>query len=155
MSCNNSHSPKPDLGAKSWAERERIAERFAEIDFGCDFQDGECARERACYSSSPYSYDKGRGCCTSCAFSNAYFPPESVPPAVQKYFEKDFHARFGFWREGVGCILPHRLRSATCLTYRCSHAQANAPRALLVPWLLELKGYVHSSLTRDLSGRYV
>jgi hypothetical protein len=37
------------------------------------------------------------------------------------YYARNFHSKYGFWRPGTGCILPHSKRSITCLTHHCLH----------------------------------
>lgn len=145
---------RPDFGAKSWSERAKIASRFAEIDFGCNFKDGCCARTRAYLENAPPRASKAdralskqhhkKACCDHCASSAGYLDGHdgTINPELKEFYAANFHETDGFWRENQGCILPHYARSRTCLTYRCSHAADNTPRAALLPWLRDLRAYV-------------
>jgi hypothetical protein len=122
-------SDKPDFGS-SWREREELAERFGEVDFGCDFKDGKCCSTRK--GNHPEN-----ACCGGCFEAGGYL--HEVNPAHVKTYQKLFKRGIGFWRPGTGCSLPRALRSSTCIGFRCFDAVENAsPRATLLPWLKEL-----------------
>lgn len=59
-----------------------------------------------------------RCCCSSCYDSCGYFRimlSENIT-----YYARHFQ-RSGFWRKDKGCILPHKMRSITCLTTHCNY----------------------------------
>jgi hypothetical protein len=60
-----------------------------------------------------------RCCCSNC-YHNAGFFRVMIDTDIIKY-SKQFSIRTGFWRKGKGCILPHKMRSVTCLTHHCNH----------------------------------
>ena len=60
-------------------------------------------------------------CCHSC-YANAGFFRIMVDLDLTKY-SRVFSVKTGFWREGKGCILPHKLRSTTCLTAHCNYGK--------------------------------
>lgn len=103
----------PEL-APTWKESERLAESTANIDYGCNFIDGYCAADRV---DSASSYGKGKGCCNLCKENFGCL--EAVPPYAINKIEELFNLETGFWREGKGCVLPRKWRSAKCLGHIC------------------------------------
>ncbi len=100
-------SNAPDFG-KTWEEREAIAEETARIDFGCDFKGNTCKAMR----------ENSRGCCCqSCNSSHGYL--EAIKPSAFNEILSLFDRVWGFWRPGVGCILPRKWRSSVCLFFAC------------------------------------
>ena len=100
-------SNAPDF-AESWEEREAIAERTATIDFGCDFHRNTCRAMR----------ENSRGCCCqSCNSSHGYL--EAIKPSAFNEILSLFDRVWGFWRPGVGCILPRKWQSSVCLFFAC------------------------------------
>jgi hypothetical protein len=91
------------------------------VDYDCDFEDGVCVRVRNVKDEGRFVDPKGFwgcGCCCSmCAKSGGYF--SNMFETDAKKIVKQFRKTTGFWRKGVGCVLPHSLRSITCLNYKC------------------------------------
>lgn len=100
-----------------------VAGLLDHIDFGCNFnENGVCSSNRKHIeileeefnqevNIKKYNFDKGR--CSSCA-------------EVKGYLEKDFYKvkdlfdkKSGFWRDGIGCILPREDRSIPCSFFYC------------------------------------
>jgi hypothetical protein len=100
-------SDTPDFG-KTWEEREAIAEETAKIDFGCDFDGDTCRAMR----------ENRRGCCCqSCNSAHGYL--ETIKPSAFDEILSRFDRVWGFWRPGVGCILPKKWQSSVCLFFAC------------------------------------
>jgi hypothetical protein len=100
-------SNPPDFG-ETWEEGEAIAEKTAKIDFGCDFKGNTCRAMREDY----------RGCCCqSCNSRHGYL--QKIKPSAFNEILSLFDRVWGFWRPGVGCILPRKWQSPTCLFYGC------------------------------------
>jgi hypothetical protein len=100
-------SNAPDFG-KTWEEREAITEKTAKINFGCDFEENTCRAMRENY----------RGCCCqSCNSRHGYL--QKIKPSAFNEILSLFDRVWGFWRPGVGCILPRKWQSPTCLFYAC------------------------------------
>ena len=58
-------------------------------------------------------------CCHNCYHNGGFFNI-MMDTDITKY-SKHFSIRTGFWRKGKGCVLPHKMRSITCLTHHCNH----------------------------------
>ena len=100
-------SNAPDFG-KTWEEREAIAEKTATIDFGCAFDGNTCRAMR----------ENRRGCCCqSCNSRLGYL--EAIKPCAFNEILSLFDRVWGFWRPGVGCILPRKWQSSVCLWFAC------------------------------------
>lgn len=100
-------SNAPDFG-KTWEEREAIAEKTATIDFGCAFEGNTCRAMR----------ENRRGCCCqSCNSRHGYL--EAIKPSAFNEILCLFDRVWGFWRPGVGCILPRKWQSSVCLFFAC------------------------------------
>jgi hypothetical protein len=100
-------SDAPDFG-ESWEEREAIAEKTANIDFGCDFKGNTCRAMR----------DYRRGCCCqSCNSRHGYLG--KINPSAFSEILALFDRVWGFWRPDVGCVLPRKWQSPTCLFFAC------------------------------------
>jgi hypothetical protein len=100
-------SNAPDFG-ETWEKREAIAERTTKINFGCDFKGNTCRAMRENY----------RGCCCqSCNSRHGYL--EKIKPSAFDEIVCLFDRVWGFWRPEVGCILPRKWQSPTCLFYAC------------------------------------
>lgn len=100
-------SNAPDFG-ETWEEREAIAEKTSKIDFGCDFKGNTCIAMRENY----------RGCCChSCNSRHGFL--EKIKPSAFNVILSLFDRVWGFWRPGVGCALPRKWQSPTCLFYAC------------------------------------
>ena len=100
-------SNTPDFG-KTWEERETIAEETARIDFGCDFKGNTCRAMR----------ENSRGCCCQFCNSSHEYLEAIKPPAFNEILSL-FDRVWGFWRPGVGCILPRKWQSSVCLFFAC------------------------------------
>jgi hypothetical protein len=82
------------------------------IDFDCKINgEGGCKF----YPSSK----RGLCCCHDCRGSVGYF--HLMLDKDFGYYSKKFSAKTGFWRKNKGCVLPHKMRSVTCLTYHCNY----------------------------------
>lgn len=98
-----------------------------DINFGCDFVDGECVgmRKRA---EGPL-LDIGKICCRNCHHYVGYLriKADKLPEEYLPYFKENV----GFWAEG-GCTLPEEMRSSRCLIYTCRDSNiADDDRELL------------------------
>jgi len=83
------------------------------IDYGCNFRDGLCIRERKEHNTSE------RCCCGGCSLDSYFKYPEKVLTKEDAlFFKKNYRLRMGFWRP-TGCILPRELRPILCLGHRC------------------------------------
>jgi len=100
-------SDTPDFG-QTWEEREAIAGKTAKIDFGCDFKGNTCRAMR----------ENNRGCCCqSCNSRHGYL--QTIKPSAFNEVLSLFDRVWGFWRPGVGCILPRKWQSSVCLFFAC------------------------------------
>jgi hypothetical protein len=64
-------------------------------------------------------------CCYSCMDNVGYLQlmaQENIP-----FYARHFSPKTGFWRESKGCILPHHMRSITCLTHNCNYRDQGHP----------------------------
>ncbi len=84
------------------------------IDMGCDFEDGLCVKERA--NKAPH---KESCCCYSCAGAQGYLNGQVLTDEQFKICSESYDSVTGFWRPSVGCILPRKHRSPTCVFYAC------------------------------------
>jgi hypothetical protein len=99
-------SNAPDFG-ETWKEREAIAEKTANIDFGCNFKGNTCRAMR----------ENRRGCCCqSCKSRHGFL--EKIKPSAFDEILPLFDRVWGFWRPGR-CILPRKWQSPTCLFFAC------------------------------------
>ncbi len=83
---------------------------FESVDFNCQIDDNGSCKDKQGSNSC---------CCHNC-YQNAGFFRRVVDLDITKY-AKVFSVKTGFWREGKGCILPHKFRSTTCLTTHCNY----------------------------------
>jgi len=89
---------------------------FQYIDFGCRInKKGGC-------KDTPESK---MCCCYGCLDSAGYF--RIILDKNITYYSRKFSVNSGFWRKGKGCILPHKMRSTTCLTHHCNHPSYTHP----------------------------
>ena len=138
----------------SWYEYNRHAELTSMVDFKCNFdQDGVCrhylhhkevdwkGKKRTKKSIEALSVC----CCGGCRDTVGYlkYLPNNIN--TLESIANLFDERTGFWRLGVGCILPRKYRSHTCLFHRCSVAfRKNHP-------FLILEGMMHAWWVRKQS----
>jgi len=111
-----------------WEFRYQLAEKTIGIDFGCDFKRGRCIKERndgpgmIAWLEDPSSNVRVNYCCSQCyqTVGNLSYLPnnDKIIEEIASLFDPELR---GFWRQGVGCTLPHRYRSTICLTGRCSY----------------------------------
>lgn len=131
-----------------WEFRYKYAEQMAAEDFGCQFKNNRCVRERSCVKEMG-EWWQGLGkesphvsyCCSTCYISvgNIRILPNDEQLLKQIANMFDYKGRRGFWREGQGCILPHRFRSTLCLVDRCDYLKENvAPRKELIQKIYNL-----------------
>lgn len=109
-----------------------LAERTADIDFGCDFGPHGCA---AHHYDSPKEAVKGKCCCTGCAGALGYL--KVISRSDLKDIASMYDKRDGFWRKGKGCILPRQMRSPICLTFACRGKNISPADRLLLEALRE------------------
>jgi hypothetical protein len=84
---------------------------FRHINFDCQIK-----KSGGCKENSEFL----KCCCSDCLWSIGYF--RRMLDKDLTYYSKHFSFKTGFWRKGKGCILPHKMRSVTCLTYHCNHS---------------------------------
>jgi hypothetical protein len=108
-----------DFG-RNWTERERIAAATATFDYDCRFNaEGGC-------KSYPKPVKNPRLCCQGCYDSVGYL--STIPAAAVAPLAALFDNKLGFWRPGVGCTMPRKWRSVTCLRYQCGYDDAARAR---------------------------
>lgn len=92
-----------------------LARRTETIDFDCGFHGGVC---RAREEGEP-------GCCYKCADTFGHWLKEDglIDDDTASKLAGHYDPTEGFCRDGTGCILPHELRSPTCLFIFCSDAK--------------------------------
>jgi hypothetical protein len=113
----------------SWFEYNRYAELTSMVDFRCDFdQDGICrhylhhkevdweGKKRTKKGIEALSVCCCRGCRDTIGHLNCLPNSTSILEDIAYLFDE----KTGFWRLGVGCILPRKYRSHTCLFHRCN-----------------------------------
>jgi len=104
-------------------------DQVKDIEFGCDFVNGECVGMRK-RKAGPLK-DIGKICCRNCHHYVGYLrvKEDKLPEEYKPYFKpKD-----GFWQDGVGCTLPKEMRSSRCLIYTCRDSNiADIDRAVLI-----------------------
>jgi len=115
-----SRLPGPPLGVKKL-----IASMTRTVNYDCGFQNGRCKERRKADTER-------RGCCCgSCNHTCGYFNYSEVQylcsdltdlRLVGSCFDNDT----GFWRSGIGCIIPRHLRSGVCLSFNCSRDDLSA-----------------------------
>jgi len=91
---------------------QEIAELTEYIDYGCKIVPGvdRCSHNEMISEGC---------CCRGCQNVIGYriTMSQNEIPILAKYFNKDT----GYWREGIGCILPRKHRSITCLSHKCKN----------------------------------
>jgi len=89
------------------------------INFNCDIikPEGGCKQDK---------YGK-HCCCTGCYSSRGYF--KIMLSEDTTYYARHFQKTIGFWREGKGCILPHKRRSIICLVTHCNYHYCHSYKA--------------------------
>jgi len=119
-----------------------------DIDYGCEFKNGECKVLRQCKRKkqivSSFGGRSSKCCCEQCDFSKGYINgsdiatlgmragphmKQQILALLDEHFvkperhlsseEREAQEAAGFWRKGQGCILPRWLRSQTCQNYNC------------------------------------
>ena len=111
-----------------WEFRYGLAEKLIGINFGCNFKNSRCERERKdwigmrLWLEDSNSNVRVNYCCSSCYITIGNL--ESLPnddgilEEVAVLFDPEYR---GFWRHSIGCTLSHKYRSTLCLAGRCSH----------------------------------
>ncbi|MCK5016782.1 MAG: hypothetical protein KAS32_06880 [Candidatus Peribacteraceae bacterium] len=110
-----------------WWFRYSLAETLKGTNFGCDFKEGLCAAERpdGCVEikefKKEHKLDTPVNFCCSCCHLNIgnleLLPNDTkILTEIADLFEP---GQLGFWRSGIGCILPYKYRSTMCLVGRC------------------------------------
>jgi hypothetical protein len=97
-----------EINERNIRKFKRLKGFFQYIDFHCQINDdGECKHQ-----TSPQC------CCFGC-YDNAGFFRKMIDADITWYARRFY--KTGFWRKGKGCILPHEMRSCTCLGHHCNH----------------------------------
>lgn len=123
-----------------WEIKYKYSEELIGEDFGCNFINNRCIMERTFPLNEWW---KGLGkdskhvsyCCSTCYISvgNIRRLPSDLITLKLIASLFDYVGRRGFWREDIGCILPHKFRSTLCLTDRCDYLkEILAPRKELI-----------------------
>ena len=94
-----------------------LKEFFKYIDFGCKIN----SKTGGCKDTP----DRRSCCCSDCLYSVGYFKT-MLERDIGRY-SKIFSTKTGFLRKGKGCILPHMMRSTTCLTHHCHQGGYHHP----------------------------
>ena len=107
------------------------------IDFGCDCFERQVSiykGDTAYSGSSEREMVVGIGCCISCRQTLGY-------AALNDSTIGRFDDRFGFWREGKGCILERWERSNICLLYSCKtlDSESSGIRCVITSLLAEAR----------------
>jgi hypothetical protein len=97
---------------KTWRNRAKKTEK---IKYGCEIRQGECTYIRR-YGRDNFSKPEVL-CCGGCKYQHGYL--STIPLGSAKIYNKLFSRKTGFWRKGIGCILPREMRSHTCLSCNC------------------------------------
>lgn len=99
-----------------------LADLTEGLDYGCGFDsEGICQRNRNpqfIQGMDASSRRRKQCCCGGCATSVGYL--RQITFGSVSEYARNFTEETGFWREGLGCVLPRRLRSATCLRHYCT-----------------------------------
>jgi len=96
---------------------------FEKLDFDCRIdENGRCKAGTRC-------------CCDNC-FDNAGYLRKVVDTDITKY-ARVFNTKTGFWRADKGCVLPHKLRSVTCLTTHCNHEKVPRGFSIMISMMRE------------------
>jgi hypothetical protein len=77
-------------------------------------------------------------CCRSCrgTMGWALWIEEESIPKMARYFND----KTGYWRPNIGCVLPRKYRSKTCLTHSCRREDVKPQRAWrLLAYYLRVK----------------
>ena len=112
----------------SWSVYQRYAALTEFVDYKCDFDKstGVCKTCKNFEKFGRKSNDKAC-CCKGCASNVGYFKYIPANWGVLKLLAKNYSKTKGFWREGVGCILPRKYRSMLCLGHQCYMKVFNSP----------------------------
>ena len=91
-------------------EFRRLKQFIPYINFDCQIKkSGGC-------KSSPTTI---KCCCYSCIDNVGFL--RMIIDSDLTYYSRRFSVKTGFWRKGKGCVLPHKMRSTTCLTHHCNY----------------------------------
>ena len=97
---------------------ERIKKATKKINFRCNG------------SNCDDAWDTKKRCCKECESHFGYFGKFEIISTSPKYYIKRFDEKDGFWRSGIGCILPRKKRSYICLKYCCRDLDKKNERKL-------------------------
>jgi hypothetical protein len=95
----------------TWEEWYALAALTGEIDWDCQFVDGNCKSNRE------HLIDRATCCCQGCYGTVGYL--QQIPPGAEDEVYAAWNRDTGFWGAGTGCLLPRRLRSSLCLRFNC------------------------------------
>jgi hypothetical protein len=111
-----------------WSFYYNLAEAVELVDFKCNFDKEGLCRMRQNYRKDSYYTRRKRWvqmcCCSGCHGEIGYL--RTLPNSSNAIYEiaSSFDSgrwKRGFWRPKIGCLLPWKFRSITCLTHHCSH----------------------------------
>ena len=101
-----------------------LAKQTECLDYDCAFGGDFCR----------YAEIGERGCCAECGATFGHWRKEAgaLDAATLKVMAEQYDPEDGFWRTGIGCLLPRALRSPTCLYTICSDQKlSNEDKELL------------------------
>lgn len=102
-----------------------LAEMTSMVDYRCGFKGGTCKIHHSRATRNPNR--AALCCCVGCYHSMGYMMCTSLPKGSDVVLMASlFDEETGYWRKGVGCALPRRLRSPICLRHNCAHGELNA-----------------------------
>ena len=111
-----------------WDIRYSLAEEVSKINFGCEFKNNSCIKERE--NPEPIFFTPAASlhvnyCCSRCfqTVGNLLILPadEKILYEIACLFDPNAE---GFWKKDVGCALPAKYRSTMCLVGRCEYVKS-------------------------------
>ena len=115
---------QPQINENVLQEFRMIKGFFKHIDFDCQINStGGCKETPDALSC----------CCDDCYRCSGHFR-RLVDIDITMYARR-FSIKTGFWRKGKGCVLPHEMRSVTCVTHHCN----NSRKSTFTPGMIVLK----------------
>lgn len=108
-----------------WYDYQKLAELTENVDYHCEFKPNGTCRG----NGSDHNSKDGSCCCYGCLSSIGHH--RELPCDYSQLMtysklllpeERDKNNKLktlGFWRSGIGCTLPRKMRSAICLIHSC------------------------------------
>lgn len=120
-----------------------VRQMTEEIDFNCQF-------DKYAPGCRGHESSKGACCCGGCFSSMGFLsvlPNDyTILTAIAKIFVEPeaigTTTATGFWKKGVGCRLPRRYRSLTCLRHYCGDPKMSKEHHYLIKKMLYPSSYV-------------